>query len=274
MFALARQNISTGLGLCLAALVATAAARAGGAPRPSASSCRAGVERTARLAGIGARGDLVFAEGLTVRIASLRWPDSDASAAAAHGVVSALVGRELVLALCGEPDRWGRTAADVTLPDGGDAGDLAGALIGAGLALADAGEDEALCRPALLQVEATARQRHLGLWAERSVIDAADAPGLSAALGRFVVAEGRVRSVGERRSRTYLNFAPRDAQGLTVTMARRTWRRLAERGIDTAGLRGRRVRAHGVLEAWRGPTVDVAAAEMLEVLDGEQAPRR
>ena len=97
---------------------------------------------------------------------------------------------------------------------------------------------------------------------------------LAGLVGRFVVVEGRVRNVGERERRTYLNFAPFGTEGATVTVSKRTWRNMLERGFSAAALRGRRVRARGIVELWRGPTLDVGAAEMIEMLDEEQAPRR
>ena len=101
-----------------------------------------------------------------------------------------------------------------------------------------------------------------------------DGAALRARMGRFVVTQGRVLWVGERARRTYLDFARKGEDGLTVTVSKRTWRHLQERGLSAASLRGREVRVRGRLEAWRGPTLDVASADMIEVLDGERAPRR
>jgi hypothetical protein len=41
---------------------------------------------------------------------------------------------------------------------------------------------------------------------------------------------------------------------------------MQERGVSAASLKGRRVRARGVLEEWQGVTMEIAAADMLEVL--------
>ncbi len=156
----------------------------------------------------------------------------------------------------------------------GEPADLAGSLLAAGLALVDAGESDTLCRPGLLAVEAAARAARRGVWAEGLPVPAGETARLAGLHGRFVVAEGRVVSVGERRSRTYLNFARFGEEGLTVTVSKRTWRIMLERGLTAAALRGRRVRARGFVELWRGPTLDVSAAEMIEMLDEERALRR
>ena len=75
-----------------------------------------------------------------------------------------------------------------------------------------------------------------------------------------------MRSVGERRERTYLNFGSDWKQDLTITIRKRTWAIMRERGLSAASLKGRRVRARGVLEEWQGVAVEITAADMLEVL--------
>ena len=42
---------------------------------------------------------------------------------------------------------------------------------------------------------------------------------------------------------------------------------MLDNGLSAAALRGRRVRVRGVLEAGRGPTIEVVAADMLEMVD-------
>jgi hypothetical protein len=53
-------------------------------------------------------------------------------------------------------------------------------------------------------------------------------------------------------------------------VSKRTWRQLQERGLSAATLRGRLVRVRGIVELWRGPTLDVASADMIEILDAAQ----
>ncbi|WP_336487665.1 hypothetical protein [Methylobacterium nigriterrae] len=139
-----------------------------------------------------------------------------------------------------------------------------------------------LCRPALLGLEDTARRAGLGLW-RRPLPAARDGPALRAAAGHFVVARGRILHIGERPGRTYLDFVRRGEDGLTVAVSKRTWRRLQEHGLSAAGLKGRVVRVRGIVEIWRGPVIEVASAETIEVLgeedpdtgpDKERAPRR
>ena len=262
----------------LAAALCAAPARA--APDSAAASCRVGPARGEILDGIGLRGEIRLASGARVVLDSLRWPDNPEAAEAARAWLDGRRGARLVVVPRGPPDRWGRERADIEVADGDP--DLAGGLIGAGLAFADADERDSLCRPALRLLEAAARANRLGLWRD-PLPPATDGPALRALAGRFVVVEGRIRHVGERSARTYLDFAARGQDGLTVTVSKRTWRMVRARGLSAASLEGLRVRVRGILEVWRGPTLE-AAADALEVLDepdrlqagpaGEQGLRR
>ncbi len=259
--------------LLLLAGAAQAAAPRGREP----PACRGRVSGQDRLASVAARGELVLASGRRARLDGVRWPDDPAAAEAARAWLSRLVGRALSTREAPEADRWGRITLDAVTQDavGDDLPvDLAGGLVAMGLVPVDAGEGDSLCRPGLLAIEETARRAGRGLWAGAPPVPAEEGARLAGLAGRFVVVEGRIRNVGERARRTYLNFAPFGTEGATVTVSKRTWRTMLERGFSVAALRGRRVRARGIVELWRGPTLDVGAAEMIEMLDEEQAPRR
>ncbi|RVU19357.1 DNA-binding protein [Methylobacterium oryzihabitans] len=263
----------TGRVASIAAACLLAGAAQAQTPRAS-GPCAQRAARQDRLVAVDGHGDLALESGRRGRLDGLRLPDDPALAAAARAWLLALRGRALATREATVPDRWGRIALDAATADAGEPVDLAGGLVAAGLAVVDAGEADALCRPGLLAIEAAARRQGRGLWAATAVLPADDAARIAAAAGRFVVVEGRVRSVGERERRTYLNFAPFGEDGLSVTMQKRTWRILAGRGLTAAALRGRRVRARGTVELWRGPVLDLGAAEMIELLDEEQAQRR
>lgn len=238
-------------------------------PVPS-PECRTAPSRDDILTGVSPRGELTLASGGRAVFDGLRWPEAPPHAADASAWIAAQQGRGLVLVARGEPDRWGRAHVDAITDRSLD---LGGGLVEAGLATVDAGERDELCRPALLAVEAGAREARRGLWSAPRP-EARDGTALRAMLGRFVVAEGRILAVGERPRRTYLDFAPKGEDGLTVTVSKRTWRHLQERGLSAAALKGRAVRVRGVMEIWRGPTLDIVSADMIEVLDGERALRR
>ncbi|MCJ2136501.1 pentapeptide repeat-containing protein [Methylobacterium sp. J-026] len=263
---LAAALIAALMAALVAAFLAGLPARA--APRAGASECLAEPARAEILEGIGLRGEIRLASGARVVLDSVRWPDAPETAAAARAWLDARRGAALVVTPRGPPDRWDRRRADIQGAEG-DA-DLAGGLIGAGLAFADANEADSLCRPALRLVEAAARRNGLGLWGA-PVPAATDGPALRALAGHFAVVEGRLRHVGERGARTYLDFAPRGADGLTVTVSKRTWRMVRARGLSAASLEGRPVRVRGILDVRRGPTLE-AGADAIEVLGEADRP--
>ncbi|MCJ2014140.1 thermonuclease family protein [Methylobacterium sp. J-076] len=240
---------------------------ASGAPVPH-PDCTPAPARTETLDGLGLRGEMRFASGGRAVLDSLRWPEDDAPA---RDRLARWAGQRLVVVPLGSPDRWGRERVAAEAEAGGDfEGDLAGDLVGAGLAHADPGEAEALCRPALRLVEAMARRRRLGLWRD-GPLAAEDGAALRGLAGRYAVVKGVVRHVGERSARTYLDFGPRGGDGLTVTVTKRTWRTMAAHGLTADSLPGRRVRVRGVVEVWRGPVIAAATADAVEMLD-EGAP--
>lgn len=250
----------------LAAWASVAAVRA--APPGGGADCLAGPSRAEVLEGIGIRGEIRLGSGARATLDSLRWPDAPEAAAAAQAWLDARRGAGLTVTPRGRPDRWGRERADILVAEGDT--DLAGGLIGEGLAFADANEADSLCRPALRLVEDAARSKRLGLWREK-LPEATDGPTLRALAGRFVVVEGRLRHIGERSSRTYLDFGTRGADALTVTVSKRTWRMVRARGLSAASLEGRPVRVRGVLEIWRGPALE-AGADAIEVLGEADRP--
>ena len=250
----------------LAAWAAVTSVR--GAPRGGVADCVAGPARAEVLEGVGLRGEIRLASGGRALLDSLRWPDAPEPAAAARSWLDARRGTGLTVTPRGQPDRWGRERADIQVAEGDT--DLAGGLIGEGLAFADANEADSLCRPALRLVEAAAQAKGLGLWRE-PLPAATDGPALRAFAGRFVVVEGRLRHVGERGARTYLDFGARGADALTVTVSKRTWRMVRARGLSAASLEGRTVRVRGILEVWRGPTLE-AGADAIEVLGEADRP--
>ena len=254
-----------GLGLA-SALTAADASFAEPARCPSAAA------RVERLASVGPRGELLFASGARAILSGIHWPDAPDAAAEAQAWLMRLRDRPLTLIARGGEDRWGRLPVDAA-PQDEPTLDLAGDLIDGGLAQVDAGESDILCRSDLLAREAPARMAGGGVWSE-PVREARDGAAFVDLNGHFVVAQGHIRYVGERPRRTYLDFGSRSDNALSVTVSKRTWRMMAERGLTKTNLLGRFVRARGRVEIWRGPILDIVNPDMIELPEGEQALRR
>lgn len=220
------------------------------------------------LAAIDQRGDLALGSGQVAAFSDLRLPHGDLRQAALARLREQL-GSELAFLVHHEEDRWGRLRVAAIAEKGAAPVDLGRNLLAGGLAFVDPGEPGVLCRPELLEVEAEARRRGLGLWDLDGYkpVQAEDEGELRRRTGHFVLVEGRIQSVGERRSRTYLNFGRSWERDFTVTIPKKTWTSMVGRGWTADILRGRRVRVRGVLEAWRGPAIEVTSPDAVEVVD-------
>ncbi|GJE57280.1 hypothetical protein EKPJFOCH_3794 [Methylobacterium thuringiense] len=268
--------MSVRLAPCLVCAFAVFANPAAAVPRAEPESCRASALRDESIDSLGPRGELVMASGARAILADLHWPETEPEATQAASYLMGFRGRPLAVSARGGDDRWGRARIEAVAEPASDADepvDLAAGLVAAGLAHADAGESDILCRGDLIALEAEPRSARRGVWGA-AVLDARDGPALGALAGRFVVAEGRIVGVGERADRTYLDFVRNSAAGLTVIVMKRTWRIMQERGLTAATLRGRLARVRGRVEVRRGPTLDIVSADMIEVPEGERALTR
>ncbi|MGO4388422.1 thermonuclease family protein [Microvirga sp. 2YAF29] len=175
----------------------------------------------------------------------------------------------------GERDRWGRQPVRIRSSHDKTVVDLSHALVEAGLALADPGAGRVFCHPELLAFEETAREQRLGLWAEAryNPIPAERNELLRERVGSFVIVEGRVRSVGERKQTTYLNFGGHWAEDFTIIIPRKVWTLMTERGLGAAALKGQKIRARGILQSWQGTALTIEMPEMIERLEGNRLPR-
>ncbi|MBB3974750.1 thermonuclease family protein [Hansschlegelia beijingensis] len=223
----------------------------------------------------------LLADGREVRLAAVAAPKTPLgmkpeawplAAGARAALAAALSGRTVELRLSGRtPDRYGRLRGFLSEPGAADHTGVAADLTARGLLRWTA--DNSDCAATLRAAEDRARAARLGLWAEPyyEVRDAADGEALMKAEGRFVVAEGRVASVRTAAGRLYVNFGKRWRNALSLTVSEATLRRLG--GVHALDLRtGARVRARGVVEARRGPIIEVLNREQIERLDG--APGR
>lgn len=245
----------------------------GARSRSSAASCGTSEVRDA-IGSILDGGEIRLVSGRIAKLAGVRLGDGEEAAAARAWLARHLDEPARVVSVRRE-DRWGRAGVRIAPADARSGPDLAQGLVEEGLAIVDVGEAETLCQPELLALEATARERGLGLWAKDRYkpVRPSDGERLRQAVGRFALVEGSIGSVGERRQRTYLNVETGDAERFTVTIPKRTWAIMVDKGLSAQGLKGRRVRVRGVLEAWRGFSVEVTAADMIEILDRERRRR-
>lgn len=263
------------LGLGLAAVLALAPVM-----RPSPALSQAGraactgEAEADRLQALTPEGDLVLASGRIVKLLAIRLPDTPERREEALAWLRGRVGEGVQVRSPPGLDRWGRNPAQLSLLRESNPSDFAQGLVENGLALVDAGAAETLCQPTLLFFEAKARELSLGLWRDDRYkpIHSDQTDRLRERIGRFVLVEGRVRSVGERAQRTYLNFGEHWTEDFTIVIPKKTWKLMAERGLDAASLRGQPLRARGILEPWQGTSLTITVPEMIERLAGKRPP--
>lgn len=234
-----------------------------------------GDTQAVRLAGLDAAGDPILADGRSLRLVGLA-PRQDTAEETRFGAgIAHWRDRELRLVAAGAPDRWGRLPARLIVAgDGGqvEPRDLATLMIADGAAtrlLEAAHSGCGVPAPAVRQLARAGTQALAPAQQPVSAgsLDGHDVAALKAHMGRLVVIEGRVASVGERAQRTYLNFSRRRAEAGAIVMPRRVWREMQVAGWTKSGLSGKRVRARGILSGQDGLLLDVTSALALELID-------
>lgn len=221
-----------------------------------------------RLEGLTPEGDLVLASERLAMLSGLRLPEEGPHRGAALAWLRARIGQDILVRGLPERDRWNRLSVRIEPANAAERPDFAQSLVESGLAIVDLQAGDPSCQRDLFAFEASARARSLGLWSDDRYkpVNAEQLDRLRDRLGRFVLVEGRVRSVGVRAQRTYLNFGRDWAEDFTVIIPRRTWKLMAEHGLDAAALKGRRIRARGILEPWQGAALTIVVPQMIERL--------
>jgi endonuclease YncB( thermonuclease family) len=204
-----------------------------------------------------------LSDGREIRLAGIELGTKDA------GALATLV-KDKDVALRGSddtPDRYGRQTAFVFLA-GSDVS-VQAQLLALGAALASPDVTDRDCAAALMAAEAEARTAKKGIWATANVIkNAESAADILAGIGRFVLVEGRVLSVRQAGTMTYLNFGRNWTRDFAATISRRMMPAVESSGITLKSLENRRIRVRGWVEARPGPRIEVVRAGQIEVLSG------
>ena len=233
-------------------------------PRVATAPCDPGPVRT--LSGLIVEGeDLVAPDGTRYVLAGLAFGPAPAAQRQAR-LAALLAGTApVVVPTAARPDRWGRLPALIAVPDAPWPEGVAGRLVAEGLALARPAGLPAPCRRGLLAREAAAAKTGGG--GQAALLQGDDPAAILAIEGRFAVVEGRIRSIGRRSARLYLNFGTIWSEDFTVSIGNRFLRNLEASGMTGATLEGRRVRVRGVVARSGGPLIEVTTPWDIERLD-------
>ena len=113
--------------------------------------------------------------------------------------------------------------------------------------------------------EAGARRDRRGLWGTAAfAVLPAETEATASRVGRRVVVEGRVRSVGRSTGRVWLNFGDDFRRDFALVMRDKDLDRFRAAGFDPTAARGWIVRVRGVVFQADGPRIAVEAPEDIE----------
>lgn len=231
----------------------------------SAVACTFAPQGEGRVASIIDARTLRLDDGRDIRLAGIEAANVEKTKGMA--ALSAIAsGRDV--SLQGEddtPDRYGRQPAFVFLK--GTQTSVQGELLRRGEALASADIADKDCAASLTAAEATARDGKSGFWADPAAIKNAESPGdILAGIGRFTLVEGRVLSVRQAGSTTYLNFGRNWTQDFAVTISRRLIPAFEAAGLSPKSLENQRIRVRGYVWSRGGPRIELLRVGQLQVL--------
>ena len=241
-------------------LIATAAV--GTAPAAATIDCRFEPQGAGRVSAVIDSRTFRLDDGREVRLAGIEFP----TASSGKDALAALIGgREVTLYGDSDmPDRYGRQPAFAFVdPDSL----VQQALLAQGVALVAATVTEKPCADILRAAEAIARKAKRGIWGGSAVIKNAESPGdILTRVGQFTVVEGRVRSVRQAGTTTYLNFGRLWTQDFAVTISRRMVAAFEGAGISLKSLETRQIRVRGWVELRNGPRIEALRVEQIELV--------
>ncbi len=174
----------------------------------------------------------------------------------------------------GPANRWGLVPAWIVRSGAHGVSLLQAELLGKGDAFFAPQHSNGLCAEALRGLERDARRSEVGLWQANApqVVFSTKAPktfeGMS---GHYVIARGRVVSLGKTRTTRYLNFGNYWKTDFTATLKVSDEEAfnatLAQTGWDVEALKGRVVELRGTLQEKDGPHIALHLPEQLVVLE-------
>lgn len=206
-------------------------------------------------------------DGREIRLAGIERAGADR--AGGRSALAAIVdGREVTLHGDDDaPDRYGRQSAFVFVT--GSQHSAQSELLRRGEALASIDIADKNCAAALAAAERTARDAKLGIWAHPSAIKNAESSGdILAAIGRFTVVEGRVLSVRQAGTITYLNFGRNWTRDFAATIPRRIMPAFENASLGPKSLENKRIRVRGIVSSRGGPRIELLRVGQIEVLGG------
>ncbi|MGL3105947.1 thermonuclease family protein [Bradyrhizobium sp. BR 1432] len=230
-----------------------------------ASPCQFESQGEGRVAAIVDARSIRLDDGREIRLTGI-----EPTATTKQVLTSLLAGRDVTLRSPDDtPDRYGRQNALVFVGESDTS--VQATLLAQGDAIVSAEIADRDCAAALMASEAEARRQKKGSWADSSAIKNAESPDdILAGIGRFMVVEGKVRSVRQAGAMTYLNFGRNWTRGFAATISKRTLPAFESAGITLKSLENRRIRVRGWVEGNTGPRIDIRLVGQVELLGANE----
>lgn len=144
---------------------------------------------------------------------------------------------------------------------------IQGELLARGQAVVFNPSGSAECIALLYQTEGKARTKNVGVWKDGDLLlQATELDRLSKMLGRFVVVEGRVVSVGDRSKMLYLNFGKNWAQDFTVAVVKKGANAFNGNIGRLKRLSNKWIQVRGYLEERQGPLIRLVDEKQIKLL--------
>ena len=163
-----------------------------------------------------------------------------------------------------KPDRYGRNSVNIFAKSGHRW--MQQELVDAGLAIVHPGSNLQECDALLFAAEKVARNKNVGMWrSSRPIIMSAADANWQSRVQNYQLVEGEIISVGETKSRTYLNFGTSWDNDFTVIVAKQHIKRFKKVFGDLKQLSGKFVRVRGWMINSRGPMIEIYHPGQIEI---------
>lgn len=232
-------------------------------PALAASACSFEPQGEGRVSAIIDARTLRMDDGREVRLAGIE----TMSPSGASALAALVGGRSIALrADTDAPDRYGQQPALIFVDQA--ATSVQHQLLAQGDALVSGTVADKACAAELAAAEAAARRARRGIWASSAAIKNAESPrDILSRIGEFTVVEGKVLSVRQAGSVTYINFGRRWTRDFAVTISKRMAAAFEAAGISIKSLESKRIRVRGFIEARGGPRIEAQRVGQIEMAD-------